>query len=765
MVDKVIKRNGEEVKFDSEKITRAIYKSMIVKGSGDLSKAKEYTKLVLGKLEGFSQITVEKIQDKVIEVLNVEDEILANIYSSYREERRLARFVSDRLKIKGDLKLSKNSLEILENRYLQRDSKGNVIETPRQLFERVGKAIAVVELCYDYLNNKKKSGNGFLYFGEFNISKAEKALSDIKKEFKTTEKNPISFSEYARKYAGNAIKYSEKFIEMMSNLNFLPNTPTLMNAGTELGGLSACFVLPVEDSLDKIFDSVKDTALVHRFGGGTGFNFTNLRPQNDFVKSTQGVASGPVSFMKVFDAVTEEIKQGGKRRGANMGILRYDHPDIMQFISIKDSNNTKLKNFNVSVAVDEEFFEALRNDSYIKLHSPRYIEPVNRLRARDLFDAIVTNAWQTGDPGLVFLDRINKDNYLVGYGDMEATNPCAEQSLHDYESCNLGSINLSKFVDANKNFKFDEFREIIRLAVRFLDNVVDINVFPTSRFSEMNRISRKIGLGIMGFADMLVLMGIKYDSLEALNMAESVMKFLQTESYKMSEELAIEKYPFPNSTEKFNGPIRGNRYKSNSIKTLRRNSTVQSIAPTGTISIIADCSSGIEPYFALAYKRSYNSMGVKSGTYILIEKNKYLERDLIKEGLYSETLIDKIAETGRIGDLEEIPQHIRDLYVTSHEISPEMHILMQSVFQNYCDSGVSKTINLPHSATIEDVKKAYLMARELNCKGITVFRDGSKNVQVLQTLKEEKKENSNINLVPTVVIDPNTTCSHGTCDL
>ena len=763
MITEVIKRNGKTVKYDIKKITKAIYKAMIASNLSNMSEAKKYAEEVEKRLGEVSIIGVEKLQDVVVEVLREHNILLANIYSSYREERSLARRVVERMNIVDELKLPKNSLEILESRYLLRDKNGNIIETPKELFERVGKAIGVIELCYDYISFKKELGNGLRYFGELNIAKAEKVLNNIIAEAPPRDKNPLTFREYVSKYGGNAISYSKKFIDFMSKLKFLPNTPTLMNAGLPNAQLSACYLLGIEDNMESIFDIVKETALIHKTGGGTGFNFSNLRPQNDFVRSTQGVASGPISFMKIFDAVTEEIKQGGKRRGANMGMLKYDHPDILKFVTLKDSENTVLRNFNVSVIVDEEFFTALRNDGEIKLRNPHSVEVgeiAGKISAKKLFKEIAYNAWKSGDPGLFFVDTANRDNYLEGYGDIEGTNPCGEVPMHPFESCNLGSINLSKFVDENGRFKEEEFKSVVRLAVRFLDDVIDANEMGIENVRRMNRIGRKIGLGVMGFADMLVLMKIKYDSLEALNMGEYVMKTLHEESYKMSEALAIEKYPFPNSTEKIT-TAKGNKYTAGKIEIPRRNSTVQSIAPTGTISIIADCSSSIEPYFALAYKRDYDAMGVNGGLHTLVEKNKYLERELRERGIYSESLINRIAESGNLSNIKEIPEDLRELYVTAHEISPEWHIMMQAVFQNYCDSGVSKTINMPNSATVEDVEKAYLMARELNCKGITIFRDGSKSTQVLKTLKKEV----NLELPLEIPLDPNVTCAHGTCEL
>lgn len=744
MITEVVKRDGTHAKFSKKKIVKAIYKAMLAIKKPNMTLANEYAEEIIKRIN-VETIDVEKIQNIVIDVLAEHDKYLSGVYSSYREERALLRVIKKSLNVEDDLKLPKNSIEILESRYLLKDENGVVKETPKQLFERVGKAVAVAELAYSYVDGLKFKGDGITYFGEFNIKNAVRVLEYIRQETKhdKIQNDTKNFLKYCGEYGGFAIDYAEKFIKLMSSLTFLPNTPTLMNAGTELGSLSACFVLPVEDSLEDIFDAVKNTALIHKTGGGTGFNFSKLRPKNDFVKSTQGVASGPVSFMKVFDSVTEEIKQGGKRRGANMAILKYNHPDIMEFVLAKDTNNVVLKNFNVSVAVDEDFFKALQRNDYIEFHSPRRIGSVGHMKAKDLFDTIALNAWKSGDPGLIFLDRVNEDNFLEGYGDIEATNPCGEQPLHDYESCNLGSINLAKFVDSENNFMFKEFENTVKLATRFLDDVVDVNVFPIPQLLKMNRESRRIGLGVMGLADMFVEMGIKYDSLEALNVASLIMETLQKVSYETSEYLAREKYPYPNVMRE-QGIIPGHYYSTKQLenRVLRRNSAVQSIAPTGTISIIANCSSSIEPYFALAYKREYNAVGVGAGLHTLYERNAYLEKELRKQNLYSDNLIAQIAQTGSLQEAPNIPQSLKDVFVTAHDIDAEWHIMMQSVFQTYCDSGVSKTINLPNSASVDDVKKAYLMARELGCKGITVFRDGCKSTQVLKHIDEVKPEST-----------------------
>ena len=559
--------------------------------------------------------------------------------------------------------LSPNSVTVLKKRYLRKKESGEM-ETPKDLFVRVAKNIAEAELKFD----------------------------------KNADVDSVA----------------DLFYTQMATLKFLPNSPTLMNAGNALQQLSACFVLPVEDSLEGIFEAVKFTALIHKSGGGTGFSFSRLRPKDDSVKTTKGVSSGPVSFMSVFDAATETIKQGGMRRGANMGILRVDHPDIMDFVYAKQ-DKTKLTNFNLSVGITEEFMKSVKKGTDYDLLTPRDRKKVGSKNAKEVFNEMVRLAWEGGDPGIIFLDRINNANPTPAEGEMESTNPCGEQPLLPYESCNLGSINLVQFVK-NGKIDWEELKNTCRMAVRFLDNVIEMNNYPIKQIDEMTKKNRKIGLGIMGWADMLVMLNIPYNSDKAISLAEEVIKFIRDEGRKMSVELAEARGSFPG----FDKSI----YPELGFKAMR-NATITTIAPTGTISIIAGASSGIEPYFALAYYR--NVMDNNK----LPEVNPYFLEKAHEGKFYSESLLNKLADAGNAHNLTEVPEEIRKIFVTSHEISPEWHVRMQAAFQKYTDNAVSKTVNFENSATIKDVEKAYMLAYDLGCKGITIYRDGSRDNQVL----------------------------------
>lgn len=684
----VVKRNNERVSFDIKKITNAIFKAYMNvyphrEKEINFKEAQIISKNVYEQLEvsDKEEIYVEEIQDIIEKCIMVASPTVAKTYILYRQKHLDIRTFKESLGIKkDDLKLPINSLMVLAARYLLKDENGKIVEGPNQLFVRVARTIASAE---------KK------------FNKSDEEIRDIE----------------------------ESFYNTMVNFRFMPNSPTLMNAGAPLGQLSACFVLPVGDSIKEIFNAVRDAAIVHHTGGGTGFSFSRLRPSNDMVKTTGGVASGPVSFMKVFDSATEQIKQGGKRRGANMGILRVDHPDILDFIVMKEKEGT-LHNFNISVAITEEFMNALQQERDYNLINPRNNSVVGRLNARAVWNLIVTMVWKTGDPGLIFIDKINSSyaNSVPSYGPIEATNPCGEQPLYPYDSCNLGSINLAKMVDDSNSkpkINWKLFEETIRIGVRFLDNVIEVNKYPLPEIEKVSRAIRRIGLGVMGWADMLIKLKIKYDSNEAILLAEEIMSYITAKARKMSEELAVERGPFP----EFKNSI---WYKLG-YKPLR-NSTVTTIAPTGTISIISGgASQGIEPIFSVVYMRNVQS----SLGYNLIEINNEFEKVSLERGFYSEDMMKKLAGRTSIKDVEGIPQDVKDLFVTAYDIAPEWHVKTQATFQKYTDNAVSKTINFPNLATPQDIEKAYLLSYTLGCKGTTAYRDNSKSMQILQPVEKQ----------------------------
>ncbi len=603
------------------------------------------------------------------------------------------------------INLSENAIKVLEKRYLKRDIQGNCIEKPADMFRRVADTVAKGDLKYGATKD------------------------DVK-------------------------KLSDRFYDAITNCQFMPNSPTLMNAGRELGQLAACFVLPIEDSLEGIFETIKNTALIHQSGGGTGFSFSRLRPKNDVVHSTMGISSGPVSFMEVFNAATEAVKQGGTRRGANMGILRVDHPDILEFIDCKADNN-KLNNFNISVAITDKFMEAYFNNEDYDLVNPHTKKTTGKLNAKFVFDKIVDSAWRNGEPGIVFIDTMNYDNPTPQIGAIESTNPCGEVPLLPYEACNLGSINLNKMVKENNDgtcsVDWDLLAKTTRTAIRFLDNIITINKYPLPQIAEMVNNNRKIGLGIMGWADMLMKIGISYASEQGTKLASQIIEFIDYESKCESIELSKERGRFANFKgsiydsehylynkykDKSAGKISDEQWKEldNKIKKFGiRNATTTCIAPTGTISMIAGASGGIEPLFGLVFSRL-----ILDNTEML-EINPIFKNYMIKHNLYSEELMKKIAIDGSIAHINNIPENVKKIFVTAHDITPYWHVKMQAAFQLHTDNAVSKTVNFVESATHDDIKETYILAYKSHLKGITVYRNNSRTFQPMNLKKEEKK--------------------------
>ena len=667
---RVQKRDGSFVPFHKEKIRNAIFRAAweVLQDQEQAHElAEQATEAVIQKLSLLYKgktLHVETIQDTVETVLMEKGfSQIAKAYILYRERRSEIRLAKTVLGIKDDLKLPVNTMEILRKRYLLRDDEQNIIETPSQMFQRVAAHVAQAE-------------KGF-------------------------------------KSSCSPLAAEEKFYLLMRNLEFMPNSPTLMNAGAPLGQLSACFVIPVDDSIEGIFDALKNMAKIHQTGGGTGFSFSRLRPKGDLVSTTKGQASGPVSFMSIFDRATEVIVQGGKRRGANMGILRCDHPDIIEFIEAKMAKN-QFTNFNLSVGVTDQFMEAVIHNDYFYLINPRTKTKVKKLKARTIFELITNAAWLTGDPGLIFLDEINRHNPTPALGDIEATNPCGELPLLPYESCNLASINLAKMI-RGEELDWDKLKECIRWGIRFLDDVIEVNKFPLPAIRQITMGNRKVGLGVMGFADLLIRLKISYQDKRAITFAQKLMRFIHQESIKASISLAKERGVFPNFPKSI--------YARRGLRL--RNATVNTIAPTGTISIIAGCSSGIEPLFAISYIRNVLS-GAK-----FFEVHPLFEEMAKKQGFYHKDIIAEIAQTGSLQKIKGLPRDMQKIFVTAFDIPPEQHLQVQAAFQKYCDNSVSKTINLPPEATVDEIKKIYLMAYKLKCKGITVYRYGSKEDQVL----------------------------------
>ena len=659
---KVEKRDKRIVEFDDSKIEAAITKAF-ESINADTDPVRGLTKEIVQIIHEQKRdvIHIEEIQDIVEDTLMLRGFTeIARRYMKYREKHNEARKILQMMGVVDDLKFGPNAATVL-SRYLLKDEDGNPTETPSELFRRVSGAVASIEKKYD-------------------------ASADVK-------------------------EYDDLFYYMMANLEFLPNSPTLFNAGTEIGQCSACFVLPIEDNMDSIFTSLKHMAVVQKSGGGTGFSFSRLRPVGSTVGTTGGVASGPISFMRVYDTATEIIKQGGRRRGANMAILRCDHPDIMEFISCK-SDKQSFRNFNISIALTSNFIDALQNDEDIKLVAPNSGEVVQSISARVVFDAIVHNAWSTGDPGIIFIDRINDEHPLSGEL-IESTNPCGEQPLLPYESCVLGSINLSRMVkDGEVNWQ--RLEEVVRLAVRFLDNIIDLNVYPVREIEQTTKANRKIGLGIMGFAELLIKLGIPYDSEKGLERAEEVMSFIRQKAERASSEMAKIRGNFEN----FALLKKRNKWK--------RNASLITVAPTGSISLIAQTSSGIEPLFAIAHSRM-----LAEGIY-LSEVSPLFEKVATERGFWSDAIESEVSKTGSVQHIDEVPDDVKKVFKAAQEIDPEWHIRMQAAFQKHTDNAVSKTVNLPNSATTEDIERIFMLANQLHLKGTTVFRDGCLGgVQVL----------------------------------
>lgn len=681
ILSKIIKRDGRVVDFNPEKISIAIFKAAQAVGNPNLELAKTLANKVVTTAEarfGTEKIpTVEEIQDIVEEILIASGEAkIAKAYILYRQKRTELRSLKKAL-LQGqtdeEVDLSLNALKILERKFLKKDSDGKLLETPSKMFRRVAANIAQADAFY----------------------------------------------------GGNVEETTEKFYERMRKLEFLPNTPTLMNAGTPVQQLVASFVLPVEDSIESIFDALKHAAMIHKTGGGTGFSFSKLRPKHDIIVTSQGQSTGPTAFMQLFDAATNIIKEGGVKRGANIGILRVDHPDILEFINLK-ADGKSFTNFNLSVGVTDTFMEAVINDREYQIINPRTRQPVTTLSARGVFDNIIALAWQRGDPGLLFLDRINQQNPMIALGEIEATDPCGDQPLMPYESAPLGAINLLSCVKQN-DMNWEKLKALVHDAVHFLDNVIDVNKYPLPEIEKASKATRKIGVGIMGFADTLYHLGVPYNSEEGLAWAEKIMKFIKEEAISKSIMLAEQRGTFPAWPE--------STFARRGLPL--RNAGLITIAPTGTISMIADVSPSLEPNFAISYVK--NVMGDTDLVYV----NKVFSKVAKKHGFYSDELIRNIVDKGGIQQIPQIPEDIKRVFVTAAEISPEWHIRMQAAFQKHVDNAISKTINFPADASLHEVSQGFLLAYKLGCKGITVYRDRSLDQQVIQVSHARRFEQKN----------------------
>ncbi len=677
LLTKITKRDGRIVDFNQEKIITAIFKAAQAVGQPDVELVKALADRVVRILEQRFSATspaVEEIQDVVEEVLISSGEAkIGKAYILYRQKRTDLRNLKKALlqgKSDEDTDLSLNALKVLEKRFLRKDAEGKLLETPSQMFKRVAANVAQADAFY----------------------------------------------------GGDVLATTERFAEHMCKLAFLPNTPTLMNAGTSVQQLVASFVLPVDDSIESIFDALKHAALIHKTGGGTGFSFSRIRPKHDLVTPSGGYSNGPIAFMRLFDASTDIIKEGGSQRGANMGILRVDHPDVLEFINLK-ADGKSFTNFNLSVGVTDTFMEAVINDREYQLVNPRTKQPITTLSARGVFDNIVALAWQRGDPGLVFLDRLNQHHALHHLGEIEATDSCGDQPLLPYESAPLCAINILACTTQN-DLDWAKLRGLVHDATHFLDNVIDVNKYPLPEIERVSKGTRKIGIGIMGFADVLYHLGIPYNSEEGLAWAERIMKFIKDESLSKSIALAEQRGTFPlwngSSYEQRNLPI--------------RNAGLVTIAPTGTVSMIADVSPSLEPNFAISYIK--NVMGETELVYV----NKVFSRVAKKRGFYSDQLMRDIADQGSIQHIPELPEDIKRIFVTAPDIGPEWHIRMQAAFQKYVDNAISKTINFPADASLQDVAQGFLLAYKLGCKGITVYRDRSLDHQVIHVAHTRKHE-------------------------
>ena len=775
-ITKIEKRDGRIVDFDQEKITNAIFKAALAVGGRDRERAKFLSDQVVKELErkfGKRKIpTVEEIQDIVEKVLIEHGHAkTAKAYILYRQKKAEIREEKKRILNKDrlddiDKRLSVNALRVLAYRYLIRDEEGNIIESPRELFQRVAITMVLPEILYDdrvyskegkykphitvasYLSNldalDKKIRIGKYVLTKWHLERFIAAYEELANEGKMK----VGFDELIAMIKSGAFddyeKLADRYFDLMVNQVFLPNTPTLVNAGRKLGMLSACFTLDVEDSIDSIMETAKEVALIQKAGGGTGINFSKIRPEGDIVRSTMGKASGPVSFMKIIDAVSEVVKQGGVRRGANMGILEIWHPDIEKFISAKEKEGI-LENFNISVGIWEDFWEYLANNANYPLINPRTKKVWKEVNANTLFHSIAYHAWLSADPGVVFFDNINKRNVLIGArnGPVRVTNPCGEEPLYPYESCNLASINVDKFVKKEEHrltFDWEKFREVVHLVVRALDNLITVNKYPIKAIDRATKETRRIGLGIMGLADLLFELGIRYNSKEGFEFMGKLAEHLTYYAYEESIKLAQERGSFPlfNLSDYKEGKMPIDLYYHRELWTLDwdklvsdivekglRNAMVTTMAPTGSISMIADTSNGIEPVFALVYEKK-----VTAGSFFYIDK--VLEKKLKEKGIYSEEIIKKISENyGSVQGLDEIPDDIKNVFVTAYDIHWLDHLVAQAVIQRATTDSISKTINMPNDASVEDVKQAFLIAHALGCKGVTIYRDGSKRRQVL----------------------------------